>query len=261
MKDKLSSFEELLSIVEKLRSPSGCPWDRKQTPFTMRENLEEETYECIHAINENNIPHIQEELGDLFLLLTMISYMYEQQEHFSVKDVLKGISSKLIRRHPHVFGSEKLDNADKVIDRWNQIKETTEGKNKRNSFEEKALTPFPPLKKAIVLQKEAAKHHFDAVKIDDMWDKIYEELEELKAENTKKCREEELGDILFSVVNVSRHLGIDPSTALGKANSKFANRFTYVMDSMEKNNISFSKDTLKEMDSYWNEAKQNEKNH
>jgi tetrapyrrole methylase family protein/MazG family protein len=262
------SFEKFLDIVKRLRAPDGCPWDREQTPRTLRGDLIEETYECVEAIDEGKPGHIREELGDIFLLACMISYMHEQQELFSVADVLDGISEKLVRRHPHVFGGEKVKDSAEVLINWARIKVEQEGRAAKDSILDEVSRSLPPLDRAYKLQKKAAKRGFDWENAGDVADKVQEELDEVRGalravqeldnEDSRRELEEELGDLLFSAVNLCRFLKADPSTALAAANTKFTRRFKHVENRMKADKLPFDKSRLADMERFWQEAKKEE---
>jgi tetrapyrrole methylase family protein/MazG family protein len=258
------AFKGLCTIVEQLRGEGGCPWDREQSPQTLRGDLLEETYECIEAIDEKNPSHVGEELGDLFLLITMISYMYQQEGHFSISDVLAGISEKLIRRHPHVFGELKGDvlSSAAVLDNWAKIKVEQEGRRPKDSVLDEVSRALPPLDRAFKLQKKAAKKGFDWPNAEGVFDKLDEELDEVKealaaAEDPlgQDKVEEELGDLLFSAVNLCRFFKVEPSVALQRTNAKFTERFKYVERKMKKTGKTMEAANLALMDSFWDEAK------
>jgi len=273
------AFNRLCGIVEKLRSDTGCPWDREQTPATLRKDLIEETYECIEAIDEKEPGHIQEELGDLFLLVTMISYMHQQEGLFSVSQTLNGICEKLIRRHPHVFGetpAADLSSA-QVLDNWARIKVEQEGRKPKDSVLDEVSRALPPLDRANKLQKKAAKKGFDWPDAAGVLDKLKEELGEVEeaisqaaanaghgkdggADNSCDADnlEEELGDLLFSAVNLCRFFKVDPSTALQRTNAKFIRRFTYVEQKMKETGMAMEAENLGVMDQFWGEAKASE---
>jgi len=196
-----SAFKDLYDIIVKLRAPGGCPWDIEQTPSSLRGSLVEETYECLEAIDEKDPAHIAEELGDLFLLATMISYMHEQEGKFSVADALSNVGKKLIRRHPHVFGEVKVKDSAEVLENWAQIKVEQEGRKPKDSVLDEVSGGLPPLDRAFKLQKKAAKKGFDWPDIKGVTDKIKEELDETLAAKNAEETEEELGDLLFSVIN------------------------------------------------------------
>ena len=252
------SFKALYETIVKLRGPDGCKWDREQNPSTLRGALIEETYECIEAIDENDPCHIAEELGDLFLLAAMISYMHEQEEKFSVADVLKNINDKLIRRHPHVFGDVKVKDTEEILNNWAAIKIEQEGRKPKDSLLDEVKTGLPPAERAYELQKKAAKAGFDWPDMEGVISKIREELDEVRAAAGSESAdniEEELGDLLFSVINLFRFLRTEPSVALRRTNSKFTGRFKYVETKMKEQGIKMNSENLKIMDSFWEEAK------
>ncbi|GHV85175.1 nucleoside triphosphate pyrophosphohydrolase [Spirochaetia bacterium] len=267
-----TSFSRLCGIVEKLRGEGGCPWDREQNPRTLRGDLIEETYECIEAIDEGDPAHIREELGDIFLLVTMISYMHQEEGAFSIPDALNEIAEKLIRRHPHVFGELKEANAagnmdsQKVLDNWARIKVEQEGRKPKDSVLDEVSRALPPLDRAFKLQKKAAKKGFDWPSAAGVLDKLREELAEVEEAIAalpsaggfipgEENLEEELGDLLFSAVNLCRFYKIDPSVALQRTNVKFTKRFTYVERKMKETKTAMEAANLELMDRYWNEAK------
>jgi len=253
-----NAFLALYETIIKLRSPDGCKWDREQTPSTLRGDLVEETYECIEAIDENDPDHISEELGDLFLLATMLSYMHEQEGKFSVADVLTKVNEKLIRRHPHVFGEVKVKDSEEILRNWAKIKVEQEGRKPKDSILDEVSGGFPPMDRAYKLQKKAAKAGFDWPDMDGVIEKINEEIGEVK----DACRqdlsriEEELGDLLFSVINLCRFLMVEPSIALRRSNVKFTGRFKYVENKMKETGKEMKKDNLDTMEKYWKEAKE-----
>jgi tetrapyrrole methylase family protein/MazG family protein len=275
------AFKGLYGVIARLRAPDGCPWDREQTPLTLRESLVEETYECIEAIGEKDSSHAREELGDIYLLATMISYMYEQEGLFSVQDVLREVSEKYIRRHPHVFGDVKVRDSAEVLENWRQIKVTQEGRKPKDSILDEVSRGLPPLEKAQKLQKKAAKLGFDWPEVQDVIVKLEEELTEVKEalvslrasgesgdESSPETGvtgtfqsdlEDELGDLLFSAVNLCRFLNVDSSIALDRANAKFTRRFKHVEKQMKENKMEMRRENLKQMDNFWEEAKAEER--
>jgi len=255
------SFKALYDTVARLRGPGGCPWDIEQNPSSLRGALVEETYECLEAIDENNPPHIAEELGDLFLLVTMLSYMHEQEGKFSVADVLTKINEKLIRRHPHVFGEVRVKDSAEVLNNWAAIKVEQEGRKPKDSILDEVSSGLPPMDRAWKLQKKAAKAGFDWPDMEGVIAKILEELEEVREATVEpklsaSKLEEELGDLLFSCVNLCRFLKVEPSVALRRTNGKFVDRFKYVEKRMKENGQEMKKENLDIMDRYWNEAKE-----
>lgn len=281
-------FQRFFNTIKALRAPNGCPWDKEQTPLSMRNDLIEEAFEALDAISEQNPEHAKEELGDVILNATMISYMYEQENHFTVADVYKELTDKLIRRHPHVFPEsegqscveQKTSTPEEVLQQWDRIKSNLENR-KSSSILDEVPNGFPPLLKAYKMQKKAAKKGFDWKDLKPVKDKIFEELNEVeqayetlqqfkqKPSNAKPFTvnssetanelqlhlEEEIGDLLFSVVNYARHLNVDPSVALNRTNQKFYKRFSYVEQEMTKANIPMDYEHLKEQDNFWNQAK------
>lgn len=289
MTELLQSFEQFFSVIQKLRAPDGCPWDKEQTPLSIRGNLIEETFEAIEAITDGDILHVKEELGDVMLNVLMMAYMYQQQGAFSVSDVMKDVSEKLIRRHPHVFKESEgvsqmkgqISSSAEVLSQWDQIKRNVEGRGTESILDE-VPKGFPPLTKAAKLQKKASKKGFDWQNVQQIEDKLLEELEEvrqaakiLSAEKEKNENqinafiqgssktinkaqlnlEAEIGDLLFSVVNLARRYKVDPAVALSRTNEKFCRRFKYVEKKMALSDLSMDSNHLQEMDIFWNEAK------
>ena len=255
----MEAFRKLYDTVVRLRAPAGCPWDREQTPASLRDNLIEETYECIEAIDEQEPGHIKEELGDLFLLVAMIAYMHEEQGLFTVADTLQGISEKLIRRHPHVFSSVPAATPDEALQNWANVKVQQEGRKPKDSILDEVSRGLPPLDRACKLQKKAAKVGFDWPDTAGVIDKIKEELQEVETAIAEArpdtALEEELGDLLFSVVNLCRFFSIEPSVALHGTNRKFTERFKHVEKRMKETGQEMNAQNLTIMDRYWNEAK------
>jgi tetrapyrrole methylase family protein/MazG family protein len=268
------AFKALYDTVVALRGPGGCPWDREQSPVSLRGDLIEETYECIEAIDEKEPLHIKEELGDLFLLVTMLSYMHEQEGLFSVADALAIVTEKLIRRHPHVFGEVKVKDSAEVLDNWAKIKVEQEGRRPKDSLLDEVSRALPPLDRAYKLQKLAAKAGFDWPDIRGVMDKVEEELGEVSTaigeldainrhalaapeavKNRKDALEGELGDLLFSVVNLCRFLKVEPSVALQRTNAKFVTRFNHVEKRMKETGQEMTADSLETMDKFWKETK------
>jgi tetrapyrrole methylase family protein/MazG family protein len=272
------AFKALYDTVVRLRAPDGCPWDREQNPASLRGDLIEETYECVEAIDEKNPAHVMEELGDIFLLATMLSYMYEQEGYFSVEDALRGITEKLIRRHPHVFGEAKDDagtlSSTEVLRNWAKIKVDQEGRKPRDALLDDVSRALPPLDRAHRLQKKAAKAGFDWPDIRGVMGKLEEELGEVsgavealeaadsnaedgagEAERRQEALEDELGDLLFSAVNLCRFLKVDPSVALQRSNAKFVRRFGHVEKRMKETGQEMRAGNLGVMDTFWEEAK------
>ena len=264
-----AGFGRLYSIVARLRAPDGCPWDREQSPKSLRGSVVEEAYELVEAIDDGDAPHVAEEAGDLFLLATMICYMHEQEGAFSVADALSLIGDKLVRRHPHVFGEAVAETPAEVLKQWDEIKEKVEGRRRKDSVLDAVSRALPPLERAHKLQRKAAKAGFDWAQAQDVWAKAREEL--LEAEEAceaiaaagpngdRAALEEELGDLLFSAVNLSRFLEVDPAIALHSANEKFSRRFRQVERRMAESGLPLAAEHMAVMDGFWDEAKAAEK--
>ncbi|HOX32482.1 MAG TPA: nucleoside triphosphate pyrophosphohydrolase [Spirochaetales bacterium] len=260
------AFGRLYAIVARLRAPDGCPWDREQTPSSLRGSVVEEAYELVEAIGEGDAEHVREEAGDLYLLATMIAYMHEEGGAFSVADSLDSISAKLVRRHPHVFGEAEAATPDAVLRQWNEIKEKVEGRRAKDSILDAVPRALPPLERANKVQKKAAKAGFDWVEPAAVWAKAREELAEAEeaceasaAAGDKAALEEELGDLLFSAVNLSRFLGVDPSLALHGAVEKFCRRFRGVEKGMAARGLALAAENMAAMDELWDSAKAEER--
>lgn len=250
------SFTNFLETIKTLRGPEGCPWDKEQTPSSMRTLLLEEVYETLEAINSSDPEHVKEELGDVLLIICMIGLMYAEQGEFSLDDVFNEINAKLIRRHPHVFGNAVVKDSKEALRNWERIKVEIEGDGKPNeSVVDGIPDSLPPLERSCILQRRAARKGFDWPDHRGPEGKIMEELEEIRHTDDKNHREEELGDLLFSVVNYARHLKIDPAIALCRSNLKFEKRFRHVEKQMITDGIPMSPANIDIMDAYWEDAK------
>ncbi len=258
------SCEELANIMKKLREPGGCPWDRKQTIDTLKKYLIEECYEVLEKIEEKDYEGLKEELGDLLLQIVFQSRIAEEEGRFTLKDVIDGISEKLIFRHPHVFGDVKVETAEEVLVNWEKLKK--QEKEKKGEKSEQPLGKFPygfsALLAAYEITKRASKVGFDWPDPDGVINKIEEELNELK--NAIQSAQEdkikdELGDLLFSIVNLSRFYMISPEEALNSTNIKFWKRFNYISEKLKEKGKSLEEASLEDMDILWEEAKNFEK--
>lgn len=255
----MDKFDELVNIIKTLRGPDGCPWDKKQTLYSQKKEIMEETAELIDALDKKDIENIKEELGDVLLHVVFHSVVASEEKLFTIDDVIEGINSKLIRRHPHVFANDKINSAEKVIERWEEIKkEENKDKTKPESVLDKVPSSLPSLIQAEKLQKIAAKYGFDWNNADDIFDKLQEELNELKEaykENDKKHISEELGDVIFVLSRLANYLGLEADSSLRYANIKFRKRFAYIEKALEKENKSIENTNLQEMEEKWQEAK------
>jgi tetrapyrrole methylase family protein/MazG family protein len=259
--DVPQAFARLYGIVKTLRGPGGCPWDREQTPESLRTNLVEEAYECVSAVEERDDENLKEELGDLLLVTTMIAYMREQEGVFDLEGVLAGICSKLIRRHPHVFGEAVKETPQEVIEQWDHIKDHVEGKKHKHSILERVPRTLPPLERAFEIQNKVAKVGFDWGDHEPLWAKLQEEIEELRAagaSGSAKQVEQELGDLLFTVVNLGRRLEVDPTLALNRTNQKFIARFREMERRLAERGLRPEDSDLETMDGVWNQIKAEE---
>jgi tetrapyrrole methylase family protein/MazG family protein len=251
-------FQQLVAIMARLRGPDGCPWDREQTFDSIKSHLLEETYEVIDAIDRRDWRALAAELGDLQLQIVFFSQMAAEQNLFTIEDVLNGISSKLVRRHPHVFGKETASTPGEVLKRWNELKAEEKGEAEQRLLDSVPHT-IPALQEAYQLTSRAAQVGFDWQRFDDLLDKLQEELREL-AEARKQPGgapgvEDELGDLLFMMVNIVRFLKFDPELALRKTNRKFRERFAHVEQSLKERGKTPGEAGIEEMEELWQQAK------
>lgn len=254
-KQAIESFERLLDIMDELREK--CPWDRKQTFETLRHLTIEETYELADAIIENDTDEIKKEVGDLLLHIVFYAKIGSEENAFDIKSVIDSLNEKLIRRHPHIYGDEKVENSEQVKENWEQIK-LKEGIKSTLSGVPKTL---PALVKAYRIQDKARGVGFDWDNSQQVWEKVEEEIEELKEEvrnNNKEKIKQEFGDTLFALINYARFIDVNPETALERTNKKFINRFQFIEEKALQQGRSLKDMTLEEMDKIWNEAKTQE---
>jgi tetrapyrrole methylase family protein/MazG family protein len=257
MNDNLNKLVELMA---KLRGPDGCPWDRKQTPESLKPFLLEECYEVVDALDEGDPGKVKEELGDLLFQIIFHARIAEEKGEFTIHDVIETNVEKMVRRHPHVFGDAKLGTDREVLANWEEIKKKEKGYEHRKSVLEGVPRSMPSLIRAHRLQERAARVGFDWSKLDEALPKLDEEVAEfkqaLKSEDASRI-EEELGDIFFMFVNISRFLDVDPEEALRKTISKFIRRFRYIEENAADAGRSLKDMTLDEMETLWQEAKEN----
>jgi XTP/dITP diphosphohydrolase len=255
----LASLQELIAVVAKLRDPDGgCPWDLAQTPESLTSYIVEEAYEAVHAIRSGDRAAIVSELGDLLLQVVLQAQIASDAGHFTLEEVADGIREKLIRRHPHVFGDVKVTDVAEVRANWEQIKAEEKGKttdllsDKLNAYTEK----FPPLTAAMKISKQAAKMGFEWENVDGVWEKFEEELAEFKealATPDTAHQESELGDLLFTVVNLARWFKLDPEAGLSGTNQRFANRIQQMEKYLDRPLTDYS---IAELETLWQQAKQ-----
>ncbi|HMK60872.1 MAG TPA: nucleoside triphosphate pyrophosphohydrolase [Dissulfurispiraceae bacterium] len=256
----MDNFQKLVDIMVRLRSENGCPWDKVQTGETLKPYLIEETYELIEAIDEKDPAKIKEELGDLLLQIVFHAQIAKDRGEFDIYDVIEKINDKMISRHPHVFGDAKFHTPEEVTRQWQERKKE-EGKLKESALEG-VPKELPSLLRAHRLQSRAAKVGFDWSNIGDVFKKLDEELNEFREAIEKKDNkgiEDELGDIFFVLVNISRFVGVNAEEALRKTISKFISRFRYIEMKAAGRGCRLADMTLEEMDALWDEAKKGEK--
>lgn len=249
-------FSRLIELVKVLRGPNGCPWDKAQTHKSIRKNMIEEAYELVETIDTLDLNHMVEELGDVLLQVMLHSQIAEEDGFFNIYDVLEELNNKLIRRHPHVFGEERAEQANEALIHWEKIKQQEKEDKGTNLLSQLDGIPkdLGEIYKAYKLQKKAAHVGFDWTRIEDVYAKIEEELVEVKCADKNQLKEE-IGDLLFAVVNLSRFLKIDPEEALSITNRKFVKRFCHIENQLKENNILIDEAPLELMELYWNEAK------
>lgn len=262
MKTADTRFNELLTIMKRLRGPGGCPWDAEQTHESLTRYLLEETYEVIEAIEGHSPEHLKEELGDLLLQPVFHAAIAEEAGSFTMSDIIDTLCDKLIRRHPHVFGDMQIADSAAQIENWEQIKKSEKGDERKS-----ALSGVPPhlpaLLKAQKVTEKAARVGFDWEHVDQVMAKVMEELhefEEAMVARDNDQMEAELGDLLFAIVNLGRFLSINPEEALRKTINRFQTRFEYVEESLHGQGRRMNDTPLEEMDQLWEEAKKIEKN-
>jgi len=253
--EEMDPFWRVVKIMEILRGEGGCPWDREQTRESLKPYLIEEAYEVLEAIDEQDPEKLKEELGDLLLQVVFHAQIAKEKGEFDISQVLQTLAEKLIRRHPHVFGEAKVENAQEVLENWEAIKEREEG----HSFTlEGVPSSLPALLQARRIQDKASRVGFDWSQIESVWEKVAEEWGELKdacAKGDRDAMRRELGDLLFGIVNLSRFLGIDAEDALRQCNKRFINRFSYVEKRLREQGLTPQEADLETMDRYWEEAK------
>ena len=247
------NLEELIDVVRRLRAPNGCEWDREQTHYSLRPNMLEEAYEAVDAIDDNDMKHLQEELGDVLLQVLLHSQIADDEGSFTIEDVAKELKDKLIHRHPHVFGNVKVNSTSEILANWDKLKQ--EEKSHRKSAMDGISKSQAALISAQKISKHAVKTGFEWPDEDSLYDCIkseYEEFKEAKSRNNKAEMEEEFGDILFATVNLARWNKIDAEQALLKANKKFMKRFRKMEELATK---PLNEYTFNEFDDLWKQAK------
>lgn len=258
--DNPDGLARLKQIVHDLRSPGGCPWDQEQTHVSLGSNLIEEAYETLEALQSDDTEHMREELGDLLLQVVLHGEIASETDRFNLDTIAHGISEKLIRRHPHVYGNSDVSNTTAVLKQWDEIKRAEKG-NRPQAFLDGITKALPALTRAAKLQKKAAKVGFDWPDTSGILGKIREELAETEAELTAGNEAgiaEEIGDLLFSVVNLARKLGHDSEILLTAASTKFTTRFHQMEAALDGKQIPLGQATMEQMEAEWRAAKQSE---
>lgn len=250
---KLNQFDTLVNIIARLRAPDGCPWDREQTHASLREALLEECYEVLEALDEGDTRKLGEELGDLIMQVVFHAQMAAEAGKFDIGDVIRSINTKLVQRHPHVFGSLKVKDADEVLSNWDELKKKERGGD--TSILDNVPKQLPALSYSQEIQSRAARLGFDWENIEGIIDKLVEEVREFKQTDSQERRALEFGDLLFTLVNLARWLGIDSESALREANRKFYRRFSYMEEVCRKRGVNFAELSFDEQNALWDEAK------
>ena len=259
------SINDFLKLIAQLRDPiNGCPWDIKQNYHSMISCLKEETYEVIEAIEKNDVENLKEELGDLLLQVVFLSQLATEEKKFTFDHVVQNVAEKIVRRHPHVFGDKQAKNEQEALQNWNAMKAEEHKTLGHTSILDNIPQSFPALIRAEKLQKRCSKIGFDWDNIVPVFSKVEEELQEVKQELARQPQdqakiEEEMGDLLFATVNLSRHLHCQAEESLRKANQKFEQRFRKVEEKLTQRNRRLENTSLMEMDMLWDEVKKEEK--
>ena len=251
-----NQFEELINLVKRLRGPDGCPWDKEQTSESLVSYMLEETYEVIETIDEKNWDGLKEELGDLILHIVFQAVIAKENKLFDISESLKNINEKLVRRHPHVFDKKNVIQ-DNIISSWELQKHKE--KNRSSRLDGVPIS-LPGIIRAQRIQEKASHAGLDFQKEEEIWEKISEEMEELKNAQKKNNKDEileELGDTIFSLINLARFLGISADDALRKSNNKFINRFNMIEDEINKRGKNIDESSFNELEDMWNNIKKN----
>jgi len=253
----LNKFASLVDIIARLRSPDGCPWDKKQTHTSLRQNLLQECYEVLEALDEGDSGKLCDELGDLLMQVVLHTQIATEAGEFEVGDVLSSINNKLIYRHPHIFGSLKVKDAEEVALNWEVLKQ--EEREPDTSILASVPKQMPALGYSQEIQRRVAQVGFDWEDIDGVIDKLAEEVSEFKQAGSQQKRGQEFGDLLFTLANIGRRLGIDLEAALRQANRRFYRRFTYMEELCRQRGLNFSQLSFDQQNALWEEAKKEER--
>jgi tetrapyrrole methylase family protein / MazG family protein len=249
-----TEFAQLVEIIARLRSPKGCPWDKKQTHNTLREYLLEECYEALEALDQSDMQKLCQELGDILLQIMLHSQIAAEQNEFTLENVLHNINQKLIRRHPHVFGEVQVKDAEEVTRNWESIKKTE--RQKQESMLDSVPKQLPALAYSQDIQRRVAQVGFDWENIDGVIEKLAEEVAELKQAESVAEKADEFGDLMFTLVNIARRMGVDSESALRDANRKFSRRFAYMEELCRQRGLDMDKLSFDQQNQLWKEAKE-----
>ncbi len=250
--ENLKQFYTLVDIIAKLRAPDGCPWDREQTHSSLRENLLEECYEVLAALDEGDSGKLCDELGDLMMQIVLHAQIAAEAGEFELGDVVSGINTKLIHRHPHIFGSQEVKDAEEVEHNWQVLKQAERGDT---SILAGVPGQMPALGYSQAIQYRVVQVGFDWENVDGVIDKLAEDVRELKEADTKEQKAREFGDVLFTLVNVARRLGVDSEAALREANKRFYRRFSYMEEVCRQRGVNIGDISFAEQNALWEEAK------
>ncbi|MDH5695012.1 MAG: nucleoside triphosphate pyrophosphohydrolase [Dehalococcoidia bacterium] len=251
--ENLNQFATLVDIIARLRAPDGCPWDRKQTHASLRENLLEECYEVLEALDEGDTGKLRDELGDLLMQIVLHTQIATEAGEFELGEVISNINAKLIHRHPHIFGSQKVKDAEEVALNWEALKR--EEREPDTSILDSAPKQMPALGYSQAIQRRVAQVGFDWEDVEGVIDKLAEEVSEFKKADTQQQKANEFGDLLFTLANIARRMGIDLEAALRQANRRFYQRFSYMEEVCRKRGVNFGELSFDEQNVLWEEAK------
>jgi tetrapyrrole methylase family protein/MazG family protein len=255
--EDLSRFSALVDIIARLRAPDGCPWDRKQTHASLRENLLAECYEVLEALDEGDPAKLKDELGDLLMQIVLHAQIASEAGEFGLGEVIEGVNTKLIHRHPHIFGSKKVKDAEEVALNWEELK--GEEREPGTSILESVPKPMPSLGYSQEVQRRAAYLGFDWEEDSGVIDKLAEEVGEFQQAETEEEKAREFGDLLFTLANIARRMGIDLEAALREANRRFYQRFSYMEEACRKRGLKLGELSFDQQNALWEEAKKQEK--
>jgi len=254
--ENLDRFATLIEIIARLRAPDGCPWDRQQTHASLRDSFLQECYEVLEALDEGDSAALRQELGDLLLHIVLQTQIAAEAGEFEVGDVIRGINAKLIHRHPHVFGSRKVRDADEVVRNWEALKQEERGED--TSILDGVPGQLPSLGYSQEVQHRVAQVGFDWEDVDGVIEKLSEEVGELKQADGQEQQAQEFGDLLFTLANIARRLGIDLESALREANRKFYRRFTHMEEACRQRGVNIGDLSFDEQNALWEEAKKSQ---